>query len=111
MPARRKSICSVNEGTFSSTSSEMLTAWCASSNGAAADLSQQMASERTYKAIAQAVGTPFYCYDAAAIRARFRRLCITLPPGIRYLYSVKANPNKAIVQILHAEGVGCEVCS
>lgn len=66
---------------------------------------------RIFRAIAQAVGTPYYCYDAQAIRAYFRRLEATLPQGIRYLYSLKANPNKAVVETLYSEGTGCEVCS
>jgi diaminopimelate decarboxylase len=64
-----------------------------------------------FRAIAQAIGTPYYCYDAQGIRAQFRRLEATLPPGIDYLYSLKANPNKAVVALLHSEGAGCEVCS
>ena len=63
------------------------------------------------QALAQAIGTPYYCYDADDIRARFRQVQTTLPAGISYLYSLKANPNKAVVEILHAEGAGCEVCS
>lgn len=63
------------------------------------------------EALAQAIGTPYYCYDAEDIRARFRQVQATLPAGISYLYSLKANPNKAVVEILHAEGAGCEVSS
>jgi diaminopimelate decarboxylase len=63
------------------------------------------------QALAQAIGTPYYCYDANHIRARFRQVQATLPAGISYLYSLKANPNKAVIEILHAEGAGCEVCS
>jgi diaminopimelate decarboxylase len=61
--------------------------------------------------LAQSIGTPYYCYDGGDIRARFRQLRATLPSGIGYLYSLKANPNKALVEILRAEGAGCEVCS
>lgn len=63
------------------------------------------------RALAHAIGTPYYCYDADAVRARFRYVQATLPRGLGFLYSLKANPNKAVVQILHAEGAGCEVCS
>ena len=66
---------------------------------------------RILQALAQAIGTPYYCYDAKDVRARFRKVQGTLPSGISYLYSLKANPNKAVVEILHAEGAGCEVCS
>jgi diaminopimelate decarboxylase len=63
------------------------------------------------QALARAIGTPYYCYDANDVRARFRQVQTTLPAGISYLYSLKANPNRAVVEILHAEGAGCEVCS
>jgi diaminopimelate decarboxylase len=63
------------------------------------------------RAVAQAIGTPYYCYDAQEIRAHFRKLKATLPQGIRYLYSLKANPNKAVVETLYSDGAGCEVCS
>jgi diaminopimelate decarboxylase len=64
-----------------------------------------------FRAIALAIGTPYYCYDAQGIRAHFRKLKATLPQGIGYLYSLKANPNKAVVETLYSEGTGCEVCS
>lgn len=70
-----------------------------------------IATEHDYRAIAKAVGTPYYCYSAKDIRERFRGLVQSLPQGIRYLYSLKANPNKAIVEILRTLGAGCEVCS
>jgi diaminopimelate decarboxylase len=66
---------------------------------------------RIFRAIALAIGTPYYCYDAQGIRAHFRKLKETLPQGIRYLYSLKANPNKTVVETLYSEGAGCEVCS
>src|SRR5262249_15910134 len=44
-------------------------------------------------------------------RARHREVQATLPAGIEYLYSLKANPNKAVVEVLASEGTGCEVCS
>jgi diaminopimelate decarboxylase len=69
-----------------------------------------IANEHRYRAIAEAVGTPYYCYDASDIRVQFQRLRTSLP-DIGCLYSVKANPNKAIIEILHSEGAGCEVCS
>nr|WP_325147992.1 hypothetical protein [Rahnella aceris] len=35
----------------------------------------------------------------------------SLPDEIHYFYSLKANPNKTLVQLLKREGTGCEVCS
>jgi diaminopimelate decarboxylase len=70
-----------------------------------------IADPKVLKAIARAIGTPYYCYDATNIRVRFQQLKATLPAGIGYLYSLKANPNKNLVQVLHSQGAGCEVCS
>jgi diaminopimelate decarboxylase len=72
---------------------------------------QTMVEPRLLHAIAQAIGTPYYLYDAEEMRARFRRVRTTLPDGIGYLYSLKANPNKAVAAVFRAEGSGCEVCS
>lgn len=70
-----------------------------------------IADTKMFTAIARAIGTPYYCYDASDIRVRFQRLKATLPQGIGYLYSLKANPNKNLVSVLHSQGAGCEVCS
>jgi diaminopimelate decarboxylase len=69
------------------------------------------ARPQVLEALARAIGTPYFFYDAEDIRARLRQVQAALPRGTGYLYSLKANPNKAVVEILHAEGAGCEVCS
>lgn len=60
--------------------------------------------------IADKVGTPFYVFDAAAIRAQYSTLK-TAFPSIDFFYSLKANPNLSVVAELVAAGMGCEVCS
>jgi diaminopimelate decarboxylase len=70
-----------------------------------------IADRKMFAAIARAIGTPYYCYNATDIRVRFQLLKAQLPDGIGYLYSLKANPNKNLVHVLHAQGTGCEVCS
>jgi diaminopimelate decarboxylase len=70
-----------------------------------------IADSKMLNAIARTIGTPYFCYDAAEIRLRFQSLKATLPAGIGYLYSLKANPNKRLVHVLHSQGAGCEVCS
>ncbi|MCG7626764.1 acyl-CoA dehydrogenase family protein [Epibacterium sp. MM17-32] len=60
--------------------------------------------------LADAVGTPFYVYDAAAIRGRYRALTRALPQA-QFFYSLKANPNLSLVGLLVAQGSGTEVSS
>ncbi|WP_248732160.1 type III PLP-dependent enzyme [Pseudomonas sp. MWU13-2517] len=64
-----------------------------------------------YQVLADQVPTPFYAYSATQIKKDFAELKRTLPDGIDYFYSLKANPNKTLVSLLHEAGTGCEVCS
>lgn len=59
---------------------------------------------------ARLAGTPLYVYSAPALRARARQL-VTAIPQAEFVYSLKANPNLSVVECLHAEGIGAEVCS
>ena len=62
--------------------------------------------------IAAEVGTPFYCYSAAALRRNYRSLANALthlPATI--CYGVKANSNPAVVAVLAQEGTGADVVS
>ncbi|OWY38954.1 diaminopimelate decarboxylase [Xenophilus sp. AP218F] len=65
----------------------------------------------SWEALARIAGTPFYAYSAAALRDNLARLRRHLPPALNLLYSLKANPNRSLVQKLREQGVGCEVCS
>ncbi|NIZ12596.1 acyl-CoA dehydrogenase family protein [Phaeobacter sp. HF9A] len=60
--------------------------------------------------VAEQVGTPFYLYDAARLRARVAALRAALPQA-EFFYSLKANPNLSVVSTLTQEGPGAEVCS
>jgi diaminopimelate decarboxylase len=63
-------------------------------------------------AIADEVGTPFYAYSSAQIARRYQEFAGgfgTLKPGI--CYSVKANPNLAVVALLGKLGAGADVVS
>ncbi|TWC24834.1 diaminopimelate decarboxylase [Pseudomonas sp. SJZ085] len=64
-----------------------------------------------YQLLADKVPTPFYAYSATQIKTDFAELKRILPQGIDYFYSLKANPNKTLVALLHQAGTGCEVCS
>ncbi|HEY3920207.1 MAG TPA: diaminopimelate decarboxylase [Stellaceae bacterium] len=63
-------------------------------------------------AIADEVGTPFYAYSAAQIERRYRAFAGAfgaIQPTV--CYSVKANPNIAIVTLLGKLGAGADVVS
>ncbi len=66
----------------------------------------------TLDKIARAVGTPVYVYSADAIRARYRELTGALSDiPHRVLYSVKANSNRSILQLLRGLGAGADIVS
>lgn len=57
--------------------------------------------------LAQAYPTPFFVYDAAAVRARLQELndAFTGMP-VKLFYAVKANDNRAILQLAAEAGMG-----
>jgi len=64
-------------------------------------------------AIARAVGTPVYVYDAAMIRARFATLSAALRRRfpVHVHYAVKANSNLAVLALLRELGAGADIVS
>ncbi len=63
-------------------------------------------------AIAESVGTPFYCYSASNIEHHievFKKGLIGLPATI--CYSVKANSNLAVIKTIADMGAGADVVS
>ncbi len=75
-------------------------------------------------ALAREYGTPLYIYSGRTIREHYRRLreafsAVCGSPGagttpsreVLVCYSVKANPNLAILDLLRAEGAGFDVVS
>lgn len=74
-------------------------------------ISTEKIDDIPYQRLADRVPTPFYAYSASQIKADFSALKKSLPDEIQYFYSLKANPNKTLVQLLNREGTGCEVCS
>ena len=70
------------------------------------------AEEVPLERIAAQVGTPFYCYSAAALRrnfAEFARATDGMDAGI--CYALKANSNQAVIRLLAHEGAGADVVS
>jgi diaminopimelate decarboxylase len=61
--------------------------------------------------IAAQFGTPLFVYDAAAIRRQWQSLREALPRQFTIYYSVKANPNQAILRLFLELGCGLEIAS
>ncbi|TPQ52582.1 diaminopimelate decarboxylase [Prosthecomicrobium hirschii] len=62
--------------------------------------------------IAEAVGTPFYCYSAGRLRERARALKAALGPlGVDIHFAMKANGNQAVLALFAAEGIGADIVS
>ncbi len=62
--------------------------------------------------LAEEYGTPFYLYHGEMIADRVRKVRAALGPGVEVSYSVKANPNLAVCQVVAGTGqAGAEVAS
>jgi len=61
--------------------------------------------------IADKYGTPLYIYDRAVIEKKWDLLRSALPSEFSICYSVKANPNRTILQSFLAKGAGLEIAS
>ncbi len=67
--------------------------------------------------IAARIGTPFYCYSSATIRATYIRLAAALAPLARdaapvdICYAVKANGNLSVLRVLAGLGAGADIVS
>lgn len=54
---------------------------------------------------------PFYVYDYETIKGQILKLKKNLPANVKVFYSVKANPNIAILRIMKNFGLGAEIVS
>ena len=62
--------------------------------------------------IADAVGTPFYCYSSAALSERYRALADSLAgQNATICYAVKANSNQAVIRTFAELGAGADIVS
>jgi diaminopimelate decarboxylase len=68
-------------------------------------------SDTQIQTIAAKIPTPFYAYDAENLRDTFAGLKAYMPEGADIYYSLKSNPNHAIIGTLAPLGAGAEVCS
>jgi diaminopimelate decarboxylase len=62
-------------------------------------------------ALANEYGTPFFVYDRSVIDKKWALLRQALPPRFSICYSVKANPNRTVLQCFLAKGAGLEIAS
>lgn len=62
-------------------------------------------------ALAERYGTPLFVYDRAVLDRQLDLLRAALPPEFDVYYSVKANPNRAILAHFLARGCGLEIAS
>ena len=73
------------------------------------------AEQVSIEALADAVGTPFYCYSAATLRHHYHILDTALAEnGLSdrlICYSVKANSNLAVIATLAQMGAGADIVS
>ncbi|MEE7459393.1 diaminopimelate decarboxylase [Methylorubrum populi] len=61
--------------------------------------------------LAKEFGTPFFVYDADLLRRAYRALRAAVAGFAEVDYSVKANPNPAVIRVFLAEGAGAEIAS
>ncbi|MGB1463853.1 MAG: diaminopimelate decarboxylase family protein, partial [Parvibaculales bacterium] len=73
------------------------------------------AEQVSIEALAETVGTPFYCYSAATLRHHYHVLDAALAEnGLSdrlICYSVKANSNLAVIATLAQMGAGADIVS
>ena len=62
-------------------------------------------------ALAVQYGTPLFIYDRTVLDRKWQLLRTALPPPFLISYSVKANPNRAILRHFLAKGCGLEIAS
>ena len=56
-------------------------------------------------------GTPAFFYSRRVIEQQLRRLRRALPAGFHVCYSIKANPNRALLELFLSQGCGLEIAS
>jgi diaminopimelate decarboxylase len=69
------------------------------------------AEEVSLAALAEQVGTPFYCYSTATLARHYKVFSEALPPDSLIAFSVKANGNLGVLKTLAKLGAGADVVS
>ncbi|MFD4372915.1 type III PLP-dependent enzyme [Streptomyces sp. NPDC058486] len=70
-----------------------------------------MTDTTDWRAIADTYGTPAYVYDGGLLEGRIADTRRALHPALDIFFSLKSNPNPAVLALLHAGGAKAEVCS
>lgn len=70
-----------------------------------------LAGDERIDALAQRVGTPLFVYSREIVDTRIDALRAALPPGIRLLYAVKANPMPALLAHIADQVDGFDIAS
>ncbi|MBT8097210.1 MAG: diaminopimelate decarboxylase [Woeseia sp.] len=65
----------------------------------------------TVSELSEQFGTPLFIYDQAALQRRIEQVKAVLPDRFNLFYSIKANPNAAILRTFLRQGCGLEVAS
>jgi diaminopimelate decarboxylase len=63
------------------------------------------------RVLAETYGTPLFVYDRAVIDAQLDALRAALPSRFTVYFSIKANPNRAVVEHFLTRGCGLEIAS
>lgn len=66
---------------------------------------------QTASSLAEQFGTPLFVYDANAFRTQLAKLRAAVGKHVDVYFSVKANPNPAILRLFAGEGAGFEIAS
>jgi diaminopimelate decarboxylase len=61
--------------------------------------------------LADAVGTPFYCYSTATLERHYRIFSAAMPADALVAFSIKSNNNLAVLKTLQKLGAGADVVS
>jgi diaminopimelate decarboxylase len=77
----------------------------------AASSSELRLSQVPVSVLAHAYGTPLFVYDRGIVDKKWGLLRDALPSRFSICYSVKANPNRTILQHFLAKGAGLEIAS
>jgi diaminopimelate decarboxylase len=73
---------------------------------------RMFAEEVDLTALAETVGTPFYCYSAATLERHYSVFMQAFKgQRARLHYAIKANSNQAVIRTLAALGAGMDVVS
>lgn len=63
-------------------------------------------------AVAESIGTPFYCYSAATIERHYRLFARAVgAPANKVFYAMKANSNQGVLRLMARMGAGADTVS